>query len=399
MTAPDRGAQDRPLTPDDLEGYLHLREGTFGYPGRTDEVLSAFRGRLNRSWGTFVDDELVSVVTRHAYSVWVAGRAVPIGGFGGVQTSPEHRRAGHVMRLMAASLESGRALDQGWNLLYPFDAPFYGRFGWVGVPTGVPLELPPEALPPGVPGGLRRSDAPAAEGLRAAYDRFAPTRTFADSRRGGPWDPFEDLDGEPGQRVMRYAGENAFLVTRLRDLPHGDVRLEVLDAGWADAAGREAVWGTLARYRGQATVVALEVPWDDPVALDRSRRWVVRGKPGLMARVADVRLAVAPLRAVSDDDAPLDVPPTVVRVIDAYLPWNDGTWRLTPSPDGVEVTASAGVADATVDVRALTALLAGAATPADLRRVGWAEGDGRALATLAALSGGRRPFRSDVDRF
>ncbi len=401
MSAPATtpAARDRRLTPDDLEGYLRLREGTFGYPGRTDEVLTAFRQRLARSWGTFVGDELVSVVTRHAYTVWVAGRTAAAGGFGAVQTAPEHRRTGHVARLMRASLEDGRAEGQGWNLLYPFDAAFYGRYGWVSVPTTVPLELPPEALPAGVRGGLRRVDAPAGEGLRAAYDRFAATRTFADTRRAGPWDPFESLDGAPGQRVLRFASDDAFLAIRLHDLEHGDVRLEVLDLGWVDATGRDAVWGAITGFRGQATVVTIGVPWDDPVVLDRSRRWAARGPAGLMVRLVDVGLALAPLRAVSDDDAPLDLPPVVVRVVDDDLPWNDATWRLTPTSEGVEVRPHAGGADATVDVRALTLLLSGAAPVADVRRVGWAEGDGRTLAVLAALSGGRRPFRSNVDRF
>ena len=118
-----------------------------------------------------------------------------------------------------------------------------------------------------------------------------------------------------------------------------------------------------------------------------------------MARVADVVAAAGALRAVADDDTPLDLPPLVVTVVDGYAPWNDGTWRLAPGTEGTEIVATRATADVTVDVRGLTLLWSGAAGPADVRRVGWAEGDGRALATLAAMSGGRRPFRSPVDRF
>jgi predicted acetyltransferase len=159
------------------------------------------------------------------------------------------------------------------------------------------------------------------------------------------------------------------------------------------------VWGAIALFRGHADRVHLEVPWDDPVAADRVRAHAVPGKAGLMARIADVALAVRPLRAVADDDAPLEAPPLTLRVLDPYAPWNDGTWRLTPGPEGTDVAPTRGAPDATVDVRALALLLAGAAAPSDVRRAGWAEGDGRALATLALLSGGRRPYRSPVDRF
>jgi len=390
-------AHDRVLGPDDLNGYLRLREGSFGYPAG-DEVLDAFRARLPNSLGAFVDGELAAVVTQHPYRAWAAGACVPMGGFGGIATAPEHRRAGHVARLMRAGLDAGRAKGFGWNLLYPFDAAFYGRYGWVSVPTGVPLALPPERLPPGVPGGLARVDGPARAGIAAPYARFAATRTFTDARDEGPWDAWEDLDATPGQRVLRFAGTDAFVAVKLRDEAAG-VHLDVLDLGWCDAAGRDAVWGVLAAFRGQVATVHLEAPWDDPVAADRQRGHAVPGHTGLMARIADVPTAAAALRAVADDDAPLDRTPLVLRVIDGYAPWNEGTWRLTPRPEGTLVEPTRGAADATVDVRGLALLWSGAAAPADVRRVGWAEGDGRALAALAALSGGRRPFRSPVDRF
>lgn len=389
---------DRALTADDLAGYLRLREASFGFPAG-DEALDAFRARLPNSVGAFVGPRLVAVVTQHRYRAFVAGRPAPVGGFGGIATDPEHRRAGHVARLMRRALEDGRALDHGWNLLYPFDAAFYARFGWVSVPTGVPLALPPERLPPGTPGRMRRLDGSAKEGLAAVYAHALRDRTFADTRTAGPWDAWEDLDGAPGARLLRFAGDDAFVALQLRDEPGVGVRLDVLDLGWGSAAGREAVWGVLATFRGQAARVHLEAPWDDPVVQDRLRAHAVAGPTGLMARVADVALAAAPLRAVADDDAMLDLPPVVVRVRDPYAPWNDGTWRLTPGPDGTEVAPASGGAAADVDVRALALLWSGAGMPADARRAGWAEGDGRALAVLAALSGGRRPYRSPVDRF
>ena len=390
-------ALDRVLGPDDLDGYLRLRDASFGFPAG-DEALDAFRARFPNSLGAFVDGELAAVVTQHGYRAWVAGTCVPVGGFAAIATAPEHRRAGHVARLMRAGLDAGRAKGFGWNLLYPFDAAFYGRYGWASVPTGMPLALPPERLPPGVPGRLTRVDGPARAGLGGPYARFAATRTFADARTEGPWDAWEDLDAAPGQRVLRFAGTDAFVAVKLRDEAAG-VRLDVLDLGWCDAAGRDAVWGLLAAFRGQVAVVHLEAPWDDPVTADRQRGHAVVGHTGLMARVADVATAAAALRAVADDDAALDLAPVVLKVIDGYAPWNDGTWRLTPGPEGTEVEPTRDPADATVDVRGLAVLWSGAAAPADVRRAGWAEGDGRALATLAALSGGRRPFRSPVDRF
>jgi len=392
------GVVDRTLTADDLDGYLRLRETTFGYPGRSDEVVAAYTARLPGTHGAFVAGELVSVVTRHDFRVFLAGSIVAAGGFGSISTAPEHRRAGHVARLMRASLAEGREAGQGWNLLYPFDAAFYARYGWVSVPTGVLLELQPERLPVGTPRRLRRVEGRAADGLAAAYARAAVGRTFADTRTMGPWDVWEDLDGAPGEGLLRYASDDALVALRLRWVD-GEQRMEVLDLAWAGTAGRDAVWGVLAAFRGQVARVRIHVPYDDPVAHDRVRGHAVTGHAGLMARVADVPLALAPLRAVADDDAPLDLPPLHLRVRDPYAPWNDGVWRLEPAPEGTRVTPSRAAPDATLDVRGLALLLSGAGGPSGVRRAGWAEGCGRSLATVAALSGGRRPYRSLVDAF
>ncbi len=389
---------DRALTPDDLDAYLRLRETTFGYPGRSDEVLAAFTARLPRTLGAFVAGELASTVTRHDYRIHVAGTTVAAGGFGSISTAPEHRRRGHVARLMHASLAAGRDEGQGWNLLYPFDAAFYARYGWASVPTGVLLELTPEHLPSGTPRHLRRVDGPAAAGLAAPYARAAASRTFADTRNVGPWDVWQELDGAPGEGLLRYASDSAFVALRLRYVD-GEPRMEVIDLGWSDAAGRDAVWGTLAGFRGHVARVRIHVPWDDPVALDRVRGHAVTGHAGLMARVADVVLALSPLRSVADDDTPLDLPPLHLRVVDPFAAWNDGVWRLVPGPTGTSVTPSRSTPDATLDVRGLALLVSGAGAPLNARRAGWADGSGRALATVAALSAGRRPYRSLVDAF
>jgi predicted acetyltransferase len=397
MTA--NAPHDRRLTADDLDAFLRLREGSFGFPGRTDEVVAAFVARMPRTWGAFVGAELVSSVTVHDYRAFVAGRLVPVGGMGAVQTAPEHRRGGHAARLMRRALDEGRADAHGWSLLYPFEASFYGRFGWVTVPTGVPLRVPPASLPGGTAARtrlVRLGDAD--DALRAAYARFAPTRTFVDSRLQGPWDVWEDLEATPGAQVLRYASEDAFLVVRLQ---HDDTgpRLDVLDLGWCDADGREAVFRAIAAFRGHAEQVRIELPWDDTVAADLVRRFGRSERQGLMARVSDAPTALAALRAVADDDSALDLAPVTLRLVDAFAPWNEGSWRLAPRPDGCDVAPASGGAGATLDVRALSLLLAGAAAPGDLRRLGLVEGDARVLATVAALSGGRTPYRSPLDRF
>jgi predicted acetyltransferase len=389
----------RALAEPDLPGYLRLREASFGYPAGEPEALELFARRLPLMSGSFVDGQLVSALTHHPLRVYVAGRECAAGGFAAIATLPEHRRGGHVARLMRAALGEATPQRRPWNLLYPFDPAFYGRYGWVSIPTSIPLTLRPAQLPSGHHGPLRAVDPPSRGALAAAYGRMAPQRTFADARNPAPFDPYPDLDGPAGTRMLRFVGEDAWLVGQLRDGTEG-VELEVLDLGWADGAGRAAVMGALAMFRGQVDAVHLEVPWDDPLVADHQRNHPRKSRQAaLMARVSDVAGAIAPLRARLEDETPIDLPPIDVAIVDPYLPWNDGRWRIVPGPDGSEISRSEAPPEATVDVRGLAWLLSGAAAPADVRRAGWAEGSARALMVLAGLSGGRRPYRSGLDTF
>lgn len=390
---------DRPLGAPDLAAYLRLREASFGYPSNDPKVLAIFAQRLPTMLGSFVGDRLISALTSHPLKLFVAGRVTHASGFAAVATAPEHRRSGHVARLLQRALNEGRALGRGWNLLYPFDPAFYSRFGWVSIPTSIPLTLRPEQLPSGRAAGLLPIDPPAREALAACYARVAPGRTFADARDPAPLDPYPEFDGTPGERMLRYANESAWLVAQLCEGSTG-LELQVIDLGWVDAPGRAAVMGTLAMFRGQVQRVLLGLPWDDPLVTDHQRNHPrAVQQAGLMVRVADVALALTPLRAVLEDDTPIELPPTRVRVVDAYCPWNDRVWRVVPGVSGSQVSPSDDPPEAVIDVRGLAWLISGAAAPVDLRRVGWAQGSARALATIAALAGGRRPYRSFHDAF
>lgn len=392
--------EDRRLGPDDVAAYMATRESSFGYSGDMDEIRQFFLSRMPNTFGTFVDGRLVSVASQHRYRMWMAGQQVPMGGLGGIATVPEHRRGGHARRLMSLAMEDGREAGMGWSLLYPFDAPFYGRLGWVSVPNTVALELPIERLPDGAPASLVEVRGRIEEAFSAAHAAFAAGRNFADTRTIGPWDVWERMEGSPGRQLLHYASEDAFLSIEIMQADDVvDPRAKVVDLGWKGPRGREAFWGALAAFRGQVGSLRIELPWDDPVVADRARNHVVRGMPPLMARVLDLPSAVAPLRAVADDDTPIDLPSFTMRLRDAFVPWNDGSWRVTPGPSGTELRPADGAPDISLDVRALSLLLSGSMGPATVREQGWAEGDGRALAALAALSGGRRPYRSRVDAF
>jgi predicted acetyltransferase len=394
------GVTIRRLVADDLEAYLRLRDASFGYPSG-DDVRSELTARMAVSWGAFADGDLVASLSDARYEVFVAGVRVPMAGIAAVQTAPERRRSGLAARLMDHALAVAHQGGVGWSLLYPFDPRFYARYGWQSLATGVQLEIPPERLGRPDPRGTRVT-GDLRDALQAVYERCAARFTFANARTLGPWDVWHDMLPPAGRMGLAYRLDDAFLVLQqtFDDDPHG-LRLRVIDHGHATPTGRAALLGLLASFQGQASRVVIDVPSSDPLAWEWSTRSARRGHRTPMARPADVPAALSRLRArraADEGEEAFELEAFTLAVRDPVAPWNDGSWRVAPGPDGCLVERAAR-AEATVDVRGLTLLVAGAATPRAVRAAGLAEGLARPLEALAALAGGRTPYQSPEDSF
>jgi predicted acetyltransferase len=410
----------RRLTEGDLDAYLELRETSWGYPAKDPELRPTFLRRLPTIWGAFDGhDALAASLTDHRYEVYVAGVPVPMSGIGAVQTAPEHRRGGLARRLLIQSLERARDEAIGWSVLYPFDPRFYARYGWQSLPSGVELEMPVERLAGtgsagtgsagagaaaagADEGGVERVRGELREALQGIYQRCAARYAFANTRAHGPWDVWDDLRPQPGERHLAYRFDDGYAIVRTKEEGDpGGPQLRVVDHGAASARGREALRRLLATFVGQASTLRIDVPSDDPWAWEWSGWYARRGRRILMARVADLPAALGRLRAVRSGDGgdePVELPPFSLRVRDDVAPWNDGAWRIEPGPDGYNVTRASG-ADTTVDVRGLTLLVGGAASPDAVRYAGLAEGATGPLASLATLSAGRSPYQAAADGF
>ena len=400
-TAAASGVTLRRLDADDVGAYLRLRDGSYGFP-TDDESRLEFTRRMALTWGAFQGGELAASLGDPRFENYVAGARVRTAGIAAVQTAPEHRRQGLAARLLRHALEVARDDAIGWSLLYPFDPPFYTRYGWQGLATGVELVLPPARLARTAPFTASRVTSDLRGELQDVYGRCAANWTFTNARTLGPWDVWEDLLPAPGKLGLAYRLDDAYVVLQQRyeGDPHGP-SLRVIDSGYASAAGREALFGLLASFNGQSSTITIDVPASDPLAWDWAGWYPKAGRKTLMARVADVQSALGALRARrpgADGDETVDLPAFTMGVRDAFAPWNEGSWRVTPGPEGCTVERVPN-SETWLDVRGLTLLLSGAATPLAVRLAGLAEGDAVALSTLAALSAGRTPYQAVEDGF
>jgi predicted acetyltransferase len=397
----------RPLREDDLDAWLRIRFASFGMPRElTDPALrSLARSRLSSSRGVEVDGRLAACCTWHPFMAWVGGVRVRVGALASVVTAPEARRRGHARRLILAGLDELRGQGVGWALEQPFDPRFYARLGFRAFPAGVVLEMPLERLPGDARDVAFAPTSLADPELRRDHAAFAAGHSFAfdrDEPFGPPDERGEELPvrwrglrraPEPGAtEASAYRTEGGYAVIATRGFgPEG--RLRVVDVGWRDAAARERVVAMLTAWRGQLGRVRIDLPASDRLALAEAP---VHAAPRevLQGRIVDLPSALSPLRAPAWSDAA----PVVVRVRDEVLPWNDGTWRVTPTPEGCEVAKAPGAAEVQVRAEGLAALLAGVPAAA-LRAAGDVDGPLGPLHRLAALTADHPTYLGSADAF
>jgi predicted acetyltransferase len=365
--------ETRSLDPSDVEAVHDLWVRAFGPAdhdgGRT--LRAAEEGRL---LAVYDGPRLVAAGLFHAFDQWWHGRAVPMGGVGGVCVSPEDRGRGVGRRLAAGLLDlmAGRPL----SALYPATAPVYRSVGYEHAGGRYRLTLPAETLRTLAAGPVKVRRAGPAD---AAEVTALLRRLHADARHGGPIDRGEPFlrDVLADERVFTYLADDGFLAYAWRD---GGDRLLVHRCVAGSPETARALWSVVGSGSSIAATVDAYVAPDDPLLwLLRDRSKDDLRRVAWMLRVLDAPAAIAArgYPAAVSADVPLVVE-------DEQRPGNAGSWRLTVTGGEGRLERAPEHRDATrLPARGLAALYAGVPM-ATLRGAGIATGGDAADATLDA---------------
>ena len=415
MSPEEQHRSVRTLEALDVPALIRLRQASFGTPRDPvdPKVLAILEGRTPYMRGVDVDGALVAACTWYPKPAWIGGVHQPTGALAAVISAPESRRRGHVRALITDGLRALHEANVGWSGEHPFDPRFYDRMGYRCVPSSVVLQVPFGRLATDDGRGERlsadRRDAGFAPvpitdpEMRRIRRTFASARSFALDRDDPPgfevddagidtrWADLLDPPTAAAPHAKAYLCDGGYAIVAVEG--HGrDGVLHVVDMAWSDPRGRRNVFAMLMAWEGQAGTVRLELPADDPLARRDVAEWSKTRTP-LQMRVVCVASALTHLRAPEGMEGR-----ATVRVLDALAPWNDGTWQVDTGPDGCDVTRTSAPADATLDVGALTSLLAGT-SPGALLASGEATGSARALGVLHALTRDHPPFLGLADYF
>jgi predicted acetyltransferase len=308
----------RALDPGDIDAARDLWGRAFGPTsddgGRTQRAVE--EGRI---LGVYDGTRLAATGYFHAFEQWWHGRAVPMGGVGGVCVAPEDRGRGVGRRLAAGLLDlmDGRPL----STLFPATAPVYRSVGYEHAGGQYQVTLPPDPLRTLAAGPVKVRRAVPGD---AAEVTALLRRLHADARHGGPIDRGEDfIRGVlQDERVFSYLADDGFLSYGWRD---GTERLVVRRCVAGSAETARALWSVVGSGSSIAHVVEAVVAPDDPLLwLLRDRSEDDLRRVSWMLRVLDAPAAVAARGFPSAVSA--DVP---LVIDDEQRPGNAGAWRLT----------------------------------------------------------------------
>ena len=335
--------------------------------------------------GLFDGDDPVAVCGHHDFTLRIRGRDRDAAGLSAVASPPEHRRQGHIERLLRESLTEYDDDGVRFSVLWPFEHPFYRRYGWATVNRYRWVKAPPEQLAFAAEasdggdeaGEFRRLDeddhGAAADLLAATAERydFTMARTEAWWReytlRGWKTDPYVygfERDGDL-RALLSYAFEE-------RD--DGDGRAMVVsDAAVADPADWDHVFRFCRDHDSQVERVRLRLPADVSLLdrVDDPRAVTEEVRAGPMFRLVDVPDALTALTPDPDLDAAF-----TLAVDDPLVDWHDRPVRVAVANGEVDAervdpdepgAAGSTVADVTAGIGALSQLYAGYRDVDDLR--------------------------------
>jgi predicted acetyltransferase len=344
----------------------------FGASLPTDEELAISKEitEFDRTLAFFDGKEMVATAGIFSYEMTVPGGALPCGGVTRVSVLTTHRRRGLLTAMMRRQLDDMRERREPLAALYASEAPIYGRFGY-GLSTyqaAVEIERSRGAFAKTVTGSGRLSMVDVQTGVREFSRVWQQARhnqpgmlTFDERWMGNKLTELElHREGaSPQYRVLHQTDGNpsGFAIYRVKmdwdsSGPNGQLRLEMLVAASAEAYA--ALWRHVLDVDLMARVSAEMRPVDEPLRflLADSRQPKTRIEDGLWLRLVDVAAALAGRRYAMEDRL-------LLRVRDAFCPWNDGPYELVGGPAGAECKSTGGTSDLELDATDLAALYLG----------------------------------------
>jgi predicted acetyltransferase len=390
----------RPVTGDELDGYLSKIAFNFGWRTMSEESIALNRAttELDRSLAAFESGRLVGTAGVYSFELGLPGGVTaPAAGVTRVTVAPTHRRQGVLRQLMRRQLDGVHERGESLAILYASEAAIYGRFGY-GVGTWhseFSLSRSRSAFVEPLRPRVELLSKEEARGLIDFHNRLVARQPGMVRRSQAWWDQVQadppEWRGKGGERqyaVHRGGGDPAgevdgFVTFRVETKwengdPQGTVHVGTLLADRPEAFAE--LWRFCLDIDLMAGVEASTRPLNDPLRhlLADPRALHARVHDGIWMRLVDVPAALSARRYQVEDTVAFEV-------VDDFCPWNTGRWELAGGPGGAECRRSSRDPDLTLTAAQLGWCYLGANRFGDIVAAGRAGGDAAAARRADAM--------------
>ncbi|KPL07187.1 hypothetical protein AMJ86_05365, partial [bacterium SM23_57] len=144
---------------------------------------------LSVAKAVFDSGQMVSIAQLLPFQVYFGDTLIPMGGFSGVATPPEHRRKQYVRNLLYHCLEEMRDTHVPLSYLYPFEFSYYRKFGWEQTSEFHIYKMSPSYFMgiPEVEGRMELKTPEDTDEINTVYEVFAPRYNSCCQRDGKYW--------------------------------------------------------------------------------------------------------------------------------------------------------------------------------------------------------------------
>ena len=387
----------RPATEEEM-GQFGLM-GSYSYAGAFGDGPDNVVATANRAeWTLCAFDKEVMACAFAAipFTMRANGNAMAFAGVTGVGTLPEYRRQGLLRKIMTQSFAAMRDAGQSVSGLWASQAAIYQRYGYamLGLNRRYAIDTVDIQFFDGHDGGqtMRRftlSDDEARDvrdQVKATYREFIAERMCYLHRSSALWqNSYFSEDGEgPVYVAIAFEGDRprGYVIYTFRsgqnEHPARSQGMKIRDLVWLDGDAYRSLWSFVARHDLVGRVEWPNAPADDPATelMVEPRMLNTAEGEGSWFRVVDISAALTERGYFGAGDVNIAISG------DTLADWNNGTWQLTAHPEGAAVVSTKAAADATMDIKALSALFTGHRSAQALANYGLLEGDREAISTL-----------------
>lgn len=366
----------RELTGSDLDQYNALLRYAFQVTEqdlmeagwRDDEIKQSKFPVLERAdiLGCYDGDNLISQFAVYPLKMNIYGTTFHIGFITSVSTYPEYSGQGIMSRLMRKSLGRMRDKKQSLALLYPYSIPLYRKHGWEIISNKISYVVKDRQIPSAyrAPGIVRRVDWENSD-FRNLHTTFAAQTHGCLFRNSLAWEEFWRWELDDTMVAIYYSATKkplGYMVYLLRN----DI-MYVKEMIYLNLEAQMGLWSYIHAHDSMIDEVRGNTYYNEPIAFDMDDADIKETiRPYIMGRIVDVKEFFA---SYPCDPGEKDVC-IAFDITDPFLDWNSDTFNVLFHAGGCHVGRHSPDFHVSMSIGALTTLLLGYKSAAQLYRRG-----------------------------